>query len=129
MQQMQMQGRTRREIEEEVRMQLKSPESLSFIMQNLELENEERDFAFKYSARKLDWRWRLGLEGILKSYEENLQMEFRCRFPGRRALVVCGGNSEFVKKEQIRDFRQVFPDIDLVEDVHFLADAGHMVHA
>jgi hypothetical protein len=110
-------ARTRREIETEVRNLLKSPETLSFIMQNLELENEERDFAFKYSQKKLDWQWRLGLEGLLNSYRENWQTEFRCNFPGRRALVICGANSEFVRKEQREDFRQVFPDIDLVEDI------------
>ena len=37
-------------------------------MQNLELENVERDIGYKYSNKLLDWKWRLGLEGILSCY-------------------------------------------------------------
>jgi len=95
----------------------------------LELENIERDIEYKYSKKKLDWKWRLGLEGILNCYSQNFQTSFKANFSGRRAIVICGENSTFVTKEQKSEFKLVFPDIDLSQDIYFVKDADHMVHA
>jgi len=76
------------------------------------------------------YKWRINMEGIYKNFKtEIMDLEYigTKKFEGL-VKIICGAQSEYMKRDIVPSYRKVFANINLEKDVHFLEHSGHWVH-
>ena len=78
---------------------------------------------------KDEWRWRVNLESINRSYSSVLGVYQGStnKYSGP-VKVIAGSKSDYVPKDELSEYKKVFENFDSQRDVVYLEGANHWVH-
>lgn len=72
-----------------------------------------------------DYKWKINID-VISKFMSNGHKAFTSDYQGS-ACVICGEKSDYVSLQDREKFKQVFRNIDINSDIHFIPGAGHWV--